>query len=169
MRTTTWRRRITPVVYEEGIFVGYRWYERKKIEPLYAFGHGLSYTTFAYSDLKVSPPAIPLDGRVSIEFTVTNTGNVAGSEIVQLYIRDPQAPVPRPEKELKGFTKITVQPGKKQFVRFRLTAKEFAYWDVSARSWRTDAREYVLLIGSSSDRIALEGTVALRSLSGQSA
>jgi beta-glucosidase len=93
---------------------------------------------------------------------VTNTGKVAGAEIAQLYIRDPHAPVPRPQKELKGFTKVTLQPGQKQFVRFRLTAKEFAYWDVAVHSWRTDPREYTLLIGSASNRIALEGRVTLK-------
>lgn len=155
-------RRVTPVVYEENIFVGYRWYEHRKIEPLYAFGHGLSYTTFAYTELNVSPPAIPLDGRVSIEFMVTNTGKVAGAEIAQLYIRDPNAPVQRPDKELKGFTKVMLQPGQKQFIRFRLTAKEFAYWDVTVHSWRTDARKYTLLVGGASNRIALEGSVTLK-------
>ena len=155
-------RRVTPVRYEEGLFVGYRWYEHHKIEPLYAFGHGLSYTTFAYSELKVSPPTIPLDGRVSVEFMVTNTGKVAGAEIAQLYIRDPDTPVQRPEKELKGFTKVMLQPGQKQFVRFRLTAKEFAYWDLAAHSWRTDARNYTLLVGGASNQIALEGSVSLK-------
>jgi beta-glucosidase len=93
---------------------------------------------------------------------VTNTGNCAGAEIAQLYIRDPDAPVARPQKELKGFTKITLQPGQKQFVRFRLTAKEFAYWDVAIHSWRSDPREYTVLVGGASNRIALEGTVRLK-------
>jgi beta-glucosidase len=150
------------VVYKEGVFVGYRWYEQKKIEPLFAFGHGLSYTTFAYSNLHVSPEVMPLDGRVSIEFTVTNTGKVAGAEIAQVYVRDAHASVPRPEKELKGFSKITLQPGESKVVRLRFSAKEFAFWDTSSHAWRTDPHAYTLLIGGASNRIALEGKATLQ-------
>jgi beta-glucosidase len=150
------------VAYKEGVFVGYRWYEQKKIEPLFAFGHGLSYTTFAYSNLHISPEVMPLDGRVSIEFTVTNTGKVTGAEIAQIYVRDAHASVPRPEKELKGFSKITLQPGESKVVRVRLSAKEFAFWDTSSHAWRTDPHAYTLLIGGASNRIALEGQVTLQ-------
>lgn len=152
---------ITDVVYKEGVFVGYRWYEHKKIEPLYAFGHGLSYTQFSYSDLRITPAVAPIDGRVSVEFTVTNTGKVAGTEVAQMYLRDTQAPVPRPEKELKGFSKLTLQPGESKVVRSRFTAREFAYWDVEAHAWRTDKHAYSFLIGPASNRIVLEGSVTL--------
>ncbi len=154
--------RVTDVVYSESIYVGYRWYDHQRIEPLYAFGHGLSYTTFAYADLRISPALMPLEGRVSIEFTITNTGPVAGSEIAQIYLRDPHAAVPRPEKELKGFSKVTLQPGETKVVRLRLTAKEFAYWDTTARAWRTDPHTYTFLIGPASNRILLTGEVTLR-------
>jgi beta-glucosidase len=154
--------RITDVVYKESIFVGYRWYEHKEIAPLYAFGHGLSYTTFAYSDLRLSPATIPLDGRVSVEFVVTNTGKTAGTEVAQIYLRDTQAPVPRPEKELKGFSKLTLQPGESKVVRARFTAKDFAYWDTTARAWRTDPHAYTFLVGPASNRILLTGEVTLQ-------
>jgi beta-glucosidase len=153
---------VTDVVYREGVFVGYRWYEHKKIAPLYAFGHGLSYTTFAYSDLRITPAAMPLDGRVSVEFTVTNTGKVAGSEVAQIYLRDPEAPVPRPEKELKGFNRVALAPGESKVVRVRFTAREFAYWDVKAHAWHSDARTYAFLIGPASNHILLEGSVTLQ-------
>ena len=103
--------RINSVVYKEGVFVGYRWYDAKKIEPLYHFGHGLSYTTFAYKALKLPATAVALGSRFNVEFTVTNTGKMAGSEVVQVYVRDTKSAVPRPDKELKGFTTaITLQP-----------------------------------------------------------
>ncbi|ACB73560.1 beta-glucosidase [Opitutus terrae] len=153
---------VTRVVYQEGVFIGYRWYEQKQIAPLYAFGHGLSYTTFAYSDLKLSEFVMPLEGRVSVEFTVTNTGLIAGTEIAQLYVRDTHAPLPRPPKELKAFSRVSLQPGESRVVRFRLTAKEFAYWDVAAHAWRADPRDYTLLVGGASDRIALEAKLTLQ-------
>jgi beta-glucosidase len=154
--------RITPVVYKEGVFMGYRWYEQKKLEPLYAFGHGLSYTTFAYSDLRITPARAPLDGRVSVEFTVKNTGKVAGTEIAQVYVRDTQAPVARPEKELKGFSRVTLQPGQSQVVRVRLTARDFAYWDVASHAWKAEPHAYTILAGSASNQVPLQGDVVLQ-------
>jgi len=153
---------ITDVVYKEGIYVGYRWYEHKRIEPLFAFGHGLSYTTFAYSNLRLTPAIMPIDGRVSIEFSITNTGSVAGTETAQIYLRDTLSAVSRPEKELKAFSKVTLQPGETKVVRARLTAKEFAYWDTAARAWRTESHAYTFLIGPSSQKILLTGEVTLR-------
>src|SRR5688572_14462154 len=105
---------------------------------------------------------MPLEGHVSIEFTVTNTGPVAGSEIAQIYLRDTASAVPRPEKELKGFSKVTLHPGETKVVRLRLTAKEFAYWDTAARAWRAEPHTYTFLIGPASNRILLEGQVTLR-------
>ncbi len=154
--------RINPIEYKEGVFVGYRWYEAKKIEPLYHFGHGLSYTTFEYKDIRVTPAVLSMDGRVSVEFTVTNTGKVAGAETAQLYVRDTHSAVARPEKELKGFSKIMLAPGQHQVVRIRLTAKEFAYWDVATHGWKTEPHEYAILVGGASDAIKLEGKVTLQ-------
>ncbi len=153
---------VTDIIYREGIFVGYRWYEHKQIAPLYAFGHGLSYTTFAYANLRISPATFSFESRVAVEFTVTNTGQVAGTEIAQIYLRDPHAAVPRPAKELKGFSKVTLQPGETKVVRARFTAREFAYWDSTARAWRSEAHTYTFLIGSASDRILLEGRATLQ-------
>ena len=154
--------RINNIVYQEGVFVGYRWYESKKIEPLYAFGHGLSYTTFEYKDLRLTPDVLVGDGRVSVEFTVTNTGSVAGAETAQIYVRDPHSSVARPEKELKGFAKVTVQPGKSQVVRVRLTAHDFAYWDVTTHAWKSELHEYAIQVGGASNAIKLEGKVSLQ-------
>jgi len=147
--------------YKEGVFVGYRWYESKKIAPLYAFGHGLSYTSFEYSDLRLTPDYLYPDSRVSVEFTVTNTGKIAGSEIAQLYLRDTQSAVARPEKELKGFSKVTLKPGEQRIIRIRLTSNLFAYWDVATHAWKAEAHDYTVLIGSASNAIKLEGKTSL--------
>ncbi len=150
------------VDYKEGVFVGYRWYESKKITPLYAFGHGLSYTTFEYSDLRITPSFLTPDTRISVEFTITNTGKVAGAETAQLYVRDTQSAVARPEKELKGFSKLTLQPGEHRIVRIRLTSKVFAYWDVVTHGWKAEPHDYTILVGSASNAIKLEGKVSLQ-------
>ncbi|PTY05185.1 glycosyl hydrolase [Opitutaceae bacterium EW11] len=153
---------IRDVVYKEGVFVGYRWYEAKKIQPLYAFGHGLSYTTFHYSDLKVGPAAVAPDDRVNVEFTVKNTGLTAGTEVAQLYVREVHASVPRPEKELKGFSRVTLKPGESRTVRLRVPARDFAYWDVNRHGWNTAAGEYRIFVGGASDQIKLEGSVSVK-------
>lgn len=152
------------VVYKEGVHVGHRWYEKQKIAPLYAFGHGLSYTTFEYSDLRLNPSAIPIDGRVTIEFTVKNTGAVAGTETAQLYVRDTASAVERPGKELRAFSRVTVPPGESRVVRTRINAKELAYWDATARTWKVEPHDYTILIGSASNQIRLEGKLTLRPL-----
>ncbi len=154
--------RINTINYREGIFIGYRWYESKKIEPLYSFGHGLSYTTFEYKDLRLTPDVLVGDGRVSVEFTVTNTGKTTGAETAQIYVRDPHSAVARPEKELKGFSKITLKPGQSQVVRVRLTARDFSYWDSTTHAWKAEAHEYMIQVGSASNALKLEGKVTLQ-------
>lgn len=149
---------IYDIHYKEGVFVGYRWYEEKGIQPLYAFGHGLSYTSFEYRNLKVSPDAIRVEGRVTVEFNVTNTGPVAGAEVAELYVHQEKASVPRPAKELKGFSKITLQPGETRTVRIRVTGRDLGFWDVQQHGWKTEADEYRILVGPASDRIALQGS-----------
>jgi len=149
------------VEYKEGVFVGYRWYEEKGIEPLYAFGSGLSYTTFEYRNLKITPDSIRQEGRVTVEFNLTNTGSVAGAEVAQLYVHQEKASVPRPAKELKGFSKVVLQPGETRVVRIRVTARDLGFWDVHEHGWKTEADVYRLLIGPSSDRIALQGSVTV--------
>lgn len=152
---------IRNVEYAEGVFVGYRWYEAKRIAPLFAFGHGLSYTTFAYSDLKVTPATFHADERVTVEFAVTNTGLVPGAEVAQLYVRDSESSVARPGKELKGFAKVALAPGERRVVRLRLYARDFAFWDSGAHDWKAEPGEFRILVGGASDRIALEEKIVL--------
>ncbi|MDB6114304.1 MAG: glycoside hydrolase family 3 domain protein, partial [Lacunisphaera sp.] len=148
--------------YKEGVFVGHRWYEAKKIVPLYAFGYGLSYTTFEYKNLQFAPGVLMGDSRISVEFSVTNTGKVAGTEIAQVYIHDPKSAVPRPEKELKGFSRVMLQPGETKTIRIRLTSRAFAYWDVTTHNWKADPHDYIVLVGGASDALKLEGKVTLQ-------
>jgi beta-glucosidase len=152
---------IHDIRYQEGVFVGYRWYESKNIEPMYAFGHGLSYTSFQYSALKLSSAELPKEGRLTVEFTVANTGKVAGAEVAQIYARPVAASVPRPIKELKGFAKVTLAPGESQVVRVRLTPREFAFWDVGTHAWKAEAGDYLILVGGSSTSPQLHGRVTL--------
>jgi beta-glucosidase len=141
------------VYYGEGVFIGYRWYDALSREVRYPFGHGLSYTTFAYSDLEAS------GDRVSC--TVTNTGPVAGREVVQLYVGDPDAAVRRPVRELRGFEKVTLAPGERTRVTFDLVGRDFAYWDVVAGAWRLEGGEFTIEVGASSRDIRLTATVDL--------
>jgi beta-glucosidase len=151
-------RRICDVVYREGVFVGYRWYDFKKIEPLYHFGFGLSYTTFDYSDLKVTK----IDGKkYSIEFVVKNTGITDGAETAQLYVRDIQASVPRPIKELKGFRKIFLKAGAAEKVTMTLTEKDFSFWDAGRHDWFAEPGDFTVLVGSSSIDIRLQTGVVI--------
>jgi len=143
------------VPYNEGIFVGYRWYDKKSIEPLYHFGSGLSYTSFSYSDLKVSAKTVHAGEILRVTFTVTNTGKVAGSETAQLYIRDMDSKHPRPVKELKGFEKISLQPGESGKVVIVLTGMDFSYWSPEFKNWYTEPGEFSIMVGSSSNQIAL--------------
>jgi len=154
-------RPLYQIDYKEGVFVGYRWYEAKKILPLYAFGHGLSYSKFEYSKLTVSPAIIRPEGRVTVEFKVTNTSTVEGAEITQLYVRDTQASVPRPEKELKGFSKITLKPGETRVVRIRVSGRDLGFWDSAIHNWKTEPGEFQILVGGSSDQIALKGNFSV--------
>ncbi len=148
------------VYYGEGIFVGYRYYDAKKIEPLFPFGHGLSYTTFAYNDL-VLPERVKVGEPVEVQVTVTNTGNVAGQEVVQLYVHDEEASLPRPPKELKGFAKIALAPGESKTVRFTLDRRAFAFYDPHNEAWTVEPGAFTVLIGSSSRDIRLKGTFTM--------
>ncbi|MGH7994923.1 MAG: beta-glucosidase [Opitutaceae bacterium] len=153
---------INGIRYEEGVFVGYRWYESKRIAPLYAFGHGLSYTTFAYRDLKAWPAAVAGGGRVNVEFTVTNTGAVAGAEVAQLYASPPDdSPVARPAKEMKAFAKMFLQPGESRKVHLRIKASDFAYWDAERHDWAVQPGRHRLLVGGGSNALALEAALTV--------
>ncbi len=153
---------IHKVEYKEGVFIGYRWYQEKDIKPLYAFGHGLSYTNFAYSDLRVAPGLLRPDGQVTVQFTVRNTGKVEGTEVAELYVGQPQCPVPMPKMELKGFSRVDLKPGESRVVSLRLNPGDFAYWDVATHAWKTASGEVRLYVGGASDQIALRGGFALK-------
>ena len=137
------------VTYEEGIYVGYRYYNTFKIKPAYEFGYGLSYTTFDYSNLKLSSPAF--NGKLTAAITVTNTGKVAGKEVVQLYLSAPVNKIDKPTEELKGFAKTgLLQPGQSQTLSFTLTAADLASFNTASTSWVADAGNYTIKIGASS-------------------
>jgi beta-glucosidase len=145
--------------YKEGVFVGYRWYESKKIEPLYHFGFGLSYTKFEFSNLKLSSGMVKKGEKLTIEFTVKNVGKVAGAEVSQVYVQDLKSSVPRPVKELKGFRKVFLNPGESKVVSITLKEKDFAFWDTKKGEWHAEPGDFNILIGTSSNQIHLSGKV----------
>ena len=139
--------------YREGLYVGYRYYETANKAVRYPFGYGLSYTTFAYSDLKVNAE--------NVTFTLTNTGSVAGAEIAQLYVAKPDAAVFRPAKELKGFAKVFLKAGERKTVSIPLDDKTFRYWNVATDSWEVEGGSYQLLVGANVQDIRLTAEIAL--------
>lgn len=147
------------VCYREGLFVGYRYYDKKEIEPLFPFGFGLSYTTFEYSGLRLSHTEIDDDRQLKVEVTVTNTGKVDGKEIVQLYVSDRNSSVIRPVKELKGFEKVALKAGESKKIVFVLDRRAFAYYDTETKDWIVEYGAYDILIGASSRDIRLSDTV----------
>lgn len=151
------------VEYREGLFVGYRYYDKKQAEPLFPFGFGLSYTTFAYSDLTMDKPSLRDNDTLNVSVRVTNTGSREGMEVVQLYVRDLESSVIRPDKELKGFDKVTLAPGESKTVSFTLDKRSFAYYDAENREWTVETGEFELLIGHSSRDIRLTETVTVQS------
>lgn len=131
-------------VYGEGIFVGYRYYEKKKIEPLFPFGYGMSYTTFEYSNLKADRTQIKDTEPVTVSLEVTNTGSVRGKETIQIYVSDEESRLKRPEKELKAFTKVELEPGETKTVTFTLGYRDFAYYDPEAADWVVEEGTFVI-------------------------
>jgi len=148
------------VNYGEGIFVGYRYYDKKDVTPLFPFGHGLSYTTFAYNHLKISSK-VKAGQKVEVSLAVTNTGKVAGKEVVQLYVSDLKSSLPRPPKELKGFTKIALEPDQTETVTFSLDERALSYYDPFKHSWVAEPGRFEVLVGSSSRDIRLKGKFKL--------
>jgi len=144
------------MTYQEGIFVGYRWYEHEKIQPLFPFGYGLSYTTFKYSNLKLSAKNLAGDESLHLSFTIKNTGNVAGAEIAQLYLQDVKCSVARPIKELKGFKRVFLKPGESATVELAINRRDLAFWDVTSHGWKVDPGRFNILVGSSSTNMELE-------------
>ena len=139
--------------YLEDILVGYRWHDTKKIPALYSFGHGLSYTTFAFGKPEISSKKMNEDGSVTISVSVKNTGDMAGKEVVQLYITDKKSSLPRPQKELKGFKKVSLQPGEETEVSFTITAQELSFYNDKVGKWVAEPGAFEALIGSSSTDI----------------
>ena len=138
--------------YNEGILVGYRWYDTKKIAPLFAFGHGLSYTTFDYGKLKSDRKSMKSDDDMTFVVPVTNSGNVAGAEVVQLYISDPVCSVMRPAKELKGFAKVFLQPGETRYVTFTIDKNDLSYFDENSHRWVAEPGKFLATVASASDK-----------------
>ena len=149
------------VYYGEGLFVGYRYYEKKKIAPLFPFGFGLSYTTFGYGPLRLSAQQIGPDDTLQVSVDITNTGERAGKEVVQLYLRDVTASLHRPEKELKAFAKVSLEPGERKTVTLSVAHDALAYYDDLAHEWVAEAGEFEALVGSSSQDIRATATFAL--------
>jgi beta-glucosidase len=148
------------IVYEEGIFVGYRGYEKNGVAPLFPFGHGLSYTTFRYSNIALSPEKTD-DGKVQVTFDLTNTGSRTGAEVAQVYVADTHSNVPRPPKELKGFAKVELQPGETKHVTVELNRRSLSYYDVDEKAWRAEPGMFDVLVGRSSTMIELRGKLTL--------
>ena len=151
------------VQYGEGLFMGYRYYDAKELPVLFPFGHGLSYTTFAYSNAKVSAKSFRDVDGLTVMVDVTNTGHVAGKEIVQVYVHDRAAGLVRPEKELKGFAKVALEPGEAKSVAIKLDFRAFAYYHPKYRQWITEDGDFDILIASSAADIRHALTVTLES------
>ena len=144
--------------YREGIFVGYRWFDEKNMEPQFPFGHGLSYTTFAYGE-----PKVQVDGQTAtVTLDITNSGTRAGAEVVQLYVHDVKSSVPRPPKELKAFKKVMLNPGETKTVTLQLDNRSFAFFDEASNDWTVEKGAFELLIGSSSRDIRREVSILIK-------
>jgi beta-glucosidase len=149
------------IQYKEGIFVGYRWYEEKNIEPLYPFGHGLSYTSFDYSGLTVSKDKFNQSDTIAVSCTVKNVGKRKGMETVELYVQDVECSVPRPIKELKGFQKVELDPGESKTVVLTLDKKAFSFWNPATKNWFAEKGKFIIHVGSSSKDIRLKKEIEL--------
>jgi beta-glucosidase len=146
--------------YEEGLFIGYRWYDRENIEPLFAFGHGLSYTNFEYSNLRAVPPKNE-SSVAAFELEVINKGKLYGKEIVQGYIRVKESNIERPIKELKKFEKIGLEPDESKKIKFELSERDLSYWSEKDQCWKVEPAEYIFEVGSSAKEIKDSASVWL--------
>jgi beta-glucosidase len=150
------------VEYKEGVFVGYRHFDKSGIKPLFAFGYGLSYTSFAYKNLTVTPSSASGDEPVTVAFDVTNTGARSGADTPQVYVGDRHAPVPRPVKELKGFAKVELNPGETRHVEVTLNRRAFSYYDVNNHRWTVAPGEFDVYVAHSSAEVELTGKLKLQ-------
>ena len=151
------------VEYREGIYVGYKYYDTANKEVRFPFGHGLSYTTFEYSDIKVSTDKIKDTDEVTVSFKIKNTGSVDGAEVAQLYVSDIESTIYRPVKELKGFKKVFLKAGEEKEVSITLDKRAFAYYNVNINDWHVESGDFRILVGASSRDIKLEATVFVES------
>lgn len=150
-------------IYHEGVFVGYRYYDTKEMPVAFPFGYGLSYTTFAYSNLKLDKSELTEKDTLTVSVDITNTGSVAGKEIVQLYVRDNSGACMRPDKELKGYEKVALEPGEAKTVTMTLDHRSFAWYNTDLKDWYSATGKYDILIGASSRDIRLCETVQMNS------
>jgi len=147
------------VEYTEGVFVGYRHFDKSTVKPLFPFGYGLSYTSFAYKNLTISAPTP--DQQVSVAFDITNTGTRAGADVAEVYVGNRHAPVPRPVKELKGFKRVNLNPGETRNVTVTLDRRAFSYYDVKSHAWTVAPGDFDLFVARSAADIELTGKVSL--------
>lgn len=148
--------------YKEGIYVGYRWTDKKNIKPAFAFGHGLSYTQFAISNLRSDKNLMNQNDSITFTVNVKNTGKRAGAETIQLYIHDVKASVDRPYKELKGFQKVYLQPGESKDVNITINKQALSFYDETAASWKAEAGKFEALVGNASDQLKLKKAFELK-------
>ncbi|MFV8326622.1 glycoside hydrolase family 3 C-terminal domain-containing protein [Flavobacterium sp. ZS1P14] len=149
--------------YGEGIFIGYRYYDKKKIEPNFPFGYGLSYTSFAYSDIKANRTSAKDTDAITISIKVKNTGKVPGKEVAELYVHEQVTEISRPENELKHFEKVALLPGEEKTVTFQLTSRDFAYFNSKSHDWAIKSGKFDIRIGGSSRDLPLQQTIDIQS------
>lgn len=163
--TSFWPDANATIRFDEGVFTGYRWYDTRDIEPMFPFGHGLSYTDFEYSNLRLSAESISEDDSLDVIFTVTNTGERSGKEVVQLYVHEHESRFPRAMNELKDFAKVQVEAGQSVDVTLTVAGKDLAQWDTAVDGWVVNTGNFDVLVGASSRDLLLHGTFHVESTS----
>ncbi len=156
------------VEYKEGLFVGYRGYEKNHVQPLFPFGFGMSYTSFKFANLQVTPKSAGADPSVTVSFDVTNAGSRKGADVAQVYVGEDKPKVERPERELKGFERVELAPGQTRHVSVPLDARSFAYWDEAGKKWAIDPGKFTVHVGDSVAATPLTGSVELTAAAAQS-
>ncbi len=161
--TSFWPDATDTIRFDEGVFTGYRWYDSRDIEPMFPFGHGLSYTEFEFSNLRMNADSLAEGETLEVTVSVTNTGERTGKEVVQLYIHEHQSRFPRAVHELKDFAKVEIAPGETADVTLQLAGSDLAQWDVSANGWVVNPGKFDVLVGSSSRELLLQATIDVTS------
>ena len=151
----TWRadKKVIDEEYKEGIYVGYRWVDKQKTRPTFAFGHGLSYTTFKIANLRADRTQMTSDGQITFTVNVTNTGSCDGAEVVQLYVSDLKSSVDRPLKELKAFQKVHLRAGESKDVALTIDKRALSFWDETTSDWKAEPGQFQALVGNASDNL----------------